>query len=275
MDLKTLRELYDLVERYAPEIIWSDGEWEAHSDYWRARDFLDWYSTKSSVAQTGVWNDRWGTDTLCHHGAFLTCTDRYQPDGYVSKKWEDALTIDTASWGYNRRSNVLQYMTVKELIHNLIEVISKNGNMLLNVGPASDGTIHPIYADRLLGLGQWLQVNGAAIYGTTTWNVCQNETSSSVFYTRTSDRLFVHVTKWPSHNILRLECPKATHNTHATLLGSDGEVRTSDATAVSGLVLQLPPLTPDIIPCQHAWVVALTGVSNLDGNDLDDGNTVS
>lgn len=75
VDTKTLPELYDLVEKYQPELVWSDGEWEASSNYWKAREFLHWYSTNSSVAATAVWNDRWGHETLCKHGGFLTCTE--------------------------------------------------------------------------------------------------------------------------------------------------------------------------------------------------------
>ena len=75
VDTKTMPELYDLVEKYAPEIIWSDGEWEASSAYWKSLDFLHWYSTNSTVAASGVWNDRWGGDTLCKHGSFLTCAE--------------------------------------------------------------------------------------------------------------------------------------------------------------------------------------------------------
>src|SRR3569623_693611 len=154
-------------------------------------------------------------------------------------------------------------MTVTELVHNLIKVVSKNGNMLLNVGPAADGTIHPLYVDRLIGIGDWLQVNGEAIYGTTIWNVCQNETASSVFYTRRADRLYVHFTQWPKNSILRLDCPVSTMKTKATMLGYPSELRTTDSLAVAGIAIELPKLTPDMVPCQHAWVVVLTGLGNL------------
>jgi alpha-L-fucosidase len=284
-------ELYDLVMRYHPELVWSDGEWEAPSDYWKSREFLHWYATKSPVASTAVWNDRWGSDTLCKHGGFLTCTDRYMPSSLVGKKWEDCLTIDKSSWGYNRKSQFQDYLTVPELIQNLITAASRNGNMLLNVGPASDGTIHPIFVDRLVGLGEWLKVNGEGIYNTTVWKVCQNETESSVLYTRSRDTLYAHVTRWPAGGLLELDCPIGTAQTGARMLGldaslpalaartylgnknkiaKDGGEGPSAASApvatdasLSGLTVQLPALTPDLIPCQHAWVIALTGIANL------------
>jgi len=75
VDLKTPMELHDLVQKCEPEIIWSDGEWDTPSDCWKSREFLHWCSTNSSVASSGVWNDRWGQNTLCKHGSFLTCAE--------------------------------------------------------------------------------------------------------------------------------------------------------------------------------------------------------
>lgn len=154
VDTKTVAELYDLVQQYKPELIWSDGDWEAHSDYWKSREFLHWYATESPVAETAVWNDRWGFDTNCRHGGFVTCTDRYNPDTLQPRKYEDAFTIDTTSWGWNRNSSLTNYLSVKEIVHTLIQVVAFNGNVLLNVGPGSDGTISPIFLDRLRGIGK-------------------------------------------------------------------------------------------------------------------------
>lgn len=95
VDLKILPELYDLVERYDPDLVWSDGEWESSSDYWKAREFLYWYGTQSRVANTAVYNDRWGNDTLCKHGGYLTCLDRYMPNSLLTRKWENSFTIGT------------------------------------------------------------------------------------------------------------------------------------------------------------------------------------
>lgn len=67
------------MNNYKPEIIWSDGEWEAPDTYWDSLNFLAWLYNDSPVKDTVVVNDRWGGDTLCKHGGFLTCADRYQP----------------------------------------------------------------------------------------------------------------------------------------------------------------------------------------------------
>ena len=68
------------------------------------------------------------------------------------------------SWGWNRKSKLSDFKTTKELIDELVTTVSRNGNMLLHVGPAADGTISPIFNDRLLGLGDWLKVNGQTGY---------------------------------------------------------------------------------------------------------------
>lgn len=318
---KILKELVDIVIRYHPQVIWSDGDWEAPPRYWKSRQFLYWLLTMSPVAKSVVYNDRWGQGITCHHGSFLTCADRYQPDDFNitnPKKWEDALTIDTHSWGYNRISKLEDYMTTKDLIHTLIKTVAWNGNMLLNVGPASDGTIHPIFVDRLRGIGDWLKVNGPAIYKTDPWLVCQNETWSNVFYTVGNDTrsdtnkkdkplLYVHFTEWPSQNVLKLRCPIVTPTTRISFLGlnishvsetdltKEGYLpfdvvedawqgtkataqermrRLSETQAAipptdlftrpgSFLKIQLPALTPDIIPCQHSWVLVMEGVGNM------------
>lgn len=69
----------ELIEKYKPEVFWSDGEWEAPDIYWSSKEFLAWLFNESPVNHNVVVNDRWGKDTLCRHGSFYTCTDRYNP----------------------------------------------------------------------------------------------------------------------------------------------------------------------------------------------------
>ena len=266
--MKSMPELYNLVEKYKPEILWSDGAWEAHSDYWESKEFLAWVATNSSVKDTVVWNDRWGTDTSCKHGSFLNCNDRFLPNHTITEKWENCMTIQKHSWGWNRNTRLSEFKTTKELIKELILTVSRNGNMLLNVGPASDGTISPIFMDRLIGLGDWLKVNGRAIYKTRPWEVCNGE-SKTTFYTRDDKLLYVHLTKWPGKNQVVLNCPQVSDTTKAFLLGMESNPSDNapsiETNGGESIIIHLPNLNPATIPCQHSWVVAMTDVKNLHG----------
>mmetsp|Transcript_27587 Transcript_27587/g.55701 ORF Transcript_27587/g.55701 Transcript_27587/m.55701 type:complete len:387 (+) Transcript_27587:1345-2505(+) len=270
---KTMPELYDIVRKYEPELIWSDGDWDAPDEYWNAPEFLAWYATNSSVAETAVWNDRWGKGIACHHGAYVTCSDRFQPGKLIEKKWENALTVDPGSWGYNRNETGAEYLSTEYFVHELIETVAYGGNMLLNVGPAADGTIPAIFWDRLLGIGDWLKVNGEAIYATTPWKVAQNETDAGAYYTLKGNTLYALVTRWPKNNQLTLRAPTPTENTRVRMLGLDEKKESGLAWARlfdtyrgrledAGIVIAVPALTPDVIPCQHAWAFAISNIAD-------------
>ena len=126
-------ELYELVEKYQVEVIWSDGDWEASPEYWKSKEFLAWLATNSSVKDTVVWNDRWGKGTSCKHGSYVNCRDRYLPNATSHRYFEAAMTLDKDSWGANRRSSAVDYLTTKELLVTLVKTISRNGNLLINV----------------------------------------------------------------------------------------------------------------------------------------------
>lgn len=79
VDHKILPEMVELVEKYLPEVIWSDGDWEANDTYWKSTQFLAWLYNESPVKGTVVVNDRWGRGIGCHHGDFFSCKDRYNP----------------------------------------------------------------------------------------------------------------------------------------------------------------------------------------------------
>lgn len=227
---KTMVELFELVQTYKPEIIWSDGEWEANSDYWSAKEFLAWLYNISPVKDTVVVNDRWGSESLCKHGGFLTCEDRYNPEKLQRRKWENALTIDKYSWGFRKSANISNYYTYKELIKSLVQTVSYGGNLLLNVGPTHYGTIPPIFQERLLQIGTWLNLNGEAIYNTQPWNICQNDTlSKNVWYTRgtgpAKDTLYVIFFNWPDSDNILLGCLNLPSTATITIFGYEGSLK--------------------------------------------------
>ncbi|XP_039287239.1 alpha-L-fucosidase [Nilaparvata lugens] len=226
VDQKIIPEMRELVFKYRPEVIWSDGEWEAADTYWRSLEFIAWLYNSSPVKDTVVVNDRWGSKTLCKHGGFLTCSDRYNPGKLQSRKWENAFTLDKESWGYRREANLEDYMTIGEIINLIVEAISCNGNVALNVGPTKEGTISPIYQDRLASLGKWLKVTGPAIYKSRPWLQCQNDTlTSNVWYTskpgKGNPEIFAIVLFWPKDGYIDLGCLHSKNVVRVSMFGVD------------------------------------------------------
>lgn len=114
----------ELVNKYQPEVIWSDGEWEAPYQYWNATQFIAWLYNESPVYKTVVTNDRWGQDMLCKHGDFHTCADRYNPGVLKTHKWENAMTIDKLSWGNRANAKLQDFLTSQQLINGKIGIRS-------------------------------------------------------------------------------------------------------------------------------------------------------
>ncbi|XP_021965801.1 plasma alpha-L-fucosidase [Folsomia candida] len=176
VEAKVAPSLREIVEKYAPDIVWPDGEWEASSTYWKSREFLTWLFNESRVKDKVVINDRWGNDTRGKHGGFWTGGDRLNPGYLLPHKWENCMTLDKHSWGYRRNADIGDYLTPRELLTTLVETVACGGNLLVNVGPTKDGMIDPIQQERLLQMGEWLGVNGDAVYGTVPWTKSQNDT---------------------------------------------------------------------------------------------------
>ncbi|XP_067002311.2 alpha-L-fucosidase [Anabrus simplex] len=229
---KTIPELHELVMEYKPEVIWSDGEWEANDDYWTAKEFLAWLYSESPVNDTVVVNDRWGKNILCKHGDFFTCSDRYNPGVLQPHKWENCMTIDKESWGYRRNAKLSDYLSTHDLLEELVVTVSCGGNLLMNVGPTKDGMIPVIFEERLRDVGSWLKVNGEAIYATRPWKAQNDTITEGVWYTTTAENavecfVYAHVLNWPTSGELTLGVPKPLEGSEVTMLGNDGPLEWS------------------------------------------------
>lgn len=260
---KTLVELRELVERYKPEIIWSDGD-PAPAEYWKSREFLAWLYNDSPVRDTVVTNDRWCNGCSCKHGGYFTCYDRYDPGVLQPRKWENCMTLDRQSWGYRRDATLADVLSIQELIETLVQSISCGGNILINVGPTRDGRLELIYQERLQQLGRWLKVNGEGVYGSAAWT-CQNDTATGkVWYTQgvTKDgekAVYVFILEWPSQSVLHLASLRLGAGSRVVLLGAEEEPVTVVEQSTLRLTLALPNLTMDRLPTPWAWVLRVTG----------------
>uniref|UniRef100_A0A8C5KTJ9 Alpha-L-fucosidase n=1 Tax=Jaculus jaculus TaxID=51337 RepID=A0A8C5KTJ9_JACJA len=260
---KTWPELYELVNTYRPEVLWSDGDGGAPDGYWNSTGFLAWLYNDSPVRDTVVTNDRWGAGSICKHGGFYTCSDRYNPGHLLPHKWENCMTIDKSSWGYRRDANICDYLTIEELVKQLVQTVACGGNLLMNIGPTLDGIISPIFEERLRQMGTWLKVNGEAIYESDPWR-SQNDTATpDVWYTSNPKEKLVYATflKWPISGKLLLGEPKATPEATEVKLLGHGQPLTWTLSKPTGIKIQLPPLTPHQLPCEWGWSLVLTRVT--------------
>lgn len=153
----------DLVNRYKPDLIYADGEWEKDDSYWRSNEMIQWLFNESPCKDYVVINDRWFNGCRHKHGGYYT-TEYLREPLNLPKAWEEIRGIGL-SFGYNRDEDLADYATAQELVLMLCDIVSMGGNLCLNVGPSADGKIPVIQQQRLMEIGSWLKVNGEAIYG--------------------------------------------------------------------------------------------------------------
>ncbi len=151
----------DLVRRYRPDILWNDIEWPdagKHGGPFGLRElFDDFYA----AVPDGVVNDRWG-DT--HHD-FRTSEYQHAWENEGGAAWENTRGIGM-SFGYNRVEDASHLLDGPAIARHLADVVSRGGNLLLNVGPAADGRLPDLQRRSLEQLGDWMAVNGDAVHGT-------------------------------------------------------------------------------------------------------------
>ncbi|GEM_PF-101882 len=162
-------QLYEVVQRYEPWVVWADGDLEASSEEWQSPQFLSWLYSESSVRDNVVANDRWGSDTRFKHGDIYTPENQADLD-FEAQAWEESQPM-SASNAFNRAEDAWDYSSSQSLVLHLVDKVSRGGNFLLSIGPDAHGKIPPIMQDRLTDIGKWLSVNGEAIYNTRRWRV--------------------------------------------------------------------------------------------------------
>lgn len=160
-------QMKELINTYQPDVFWTDGDWDASDSLWKSTEFLSWLYNESPVKDKVVTYDRWGSGLRFKHGAVYT--PEYQPDlDFEDHYWEESRGMGF-SYGYNREEDAWDYNSAQSLVLQLIDKVSRGGNFLLDIGPDEHGKIPPIMQERLLQIGDWMKINGEAIYNTVRW----------------------------------------------------------------------------------------------------------
>lgn len=247
------RHWRELIERYQPSVMWNDIAYPAAANL--PELFAHYYNT----VPEGVINDRFlqsfqfdpATSSFLNTGHFDFKTPEYASfDKITDPKWEATRGIGY-SFGYNRNEGLESYLSLKDLVHSFIDIVSKNGNLLLNVGPMADGTIPELQHERLRGLGRWLAVNGEAIYGSRPWTHAEGTTTggAKVRFTRANNAVYATVLEAPSPAPITLQALIVAGGGRVHLLGNDRPLtwRQGDAGLVIDLPQPLPPAVADAV----------------------------
>jgi alpha-L-fucosidase len=264
-------QLKELVKIYGVDVLWNDVSWctdtpalyELFAYYYGANPvgvvndrWMPYSKERASIDTPGGWAavDNGVRERVRAKGTFFggaqtpppthcdfVTTEWTQFDEIQAKKWEVCRGMST-SWGYNRTETEADYESAERLLLNLIDAVSKNGNMLLNIGPrGEDAQIPSEQLSRLRRIGDWMRVNGEAIRGTRAWTRAQTRTEQGeeVRFTRKQDT--VHVIVWgrPGRKTIRLK--EVTLRGIGSLLSDGSPVTLETDGADTLLMFSRPP----------------------------------
>jgi len=188
----------ELIRRFDPDLLWFDTP-QAGPEHLRARELVaEFYNRAAAQGRAVAVNDRAARGPM--HADFRTPEyDSY--DTVREEKWEACRGLGR-SFGFNRAEGTEHTLSTRELVHLLVDVVSKNGNLLLNVGPRADGTIPEVQRRPLEGLGEWLDRYGEAVFGTRPWVAAEDAVASvPVRYTRREGTLYGVCLDWPGESL--------------------------------------------------------------------------
>ena len=259
-----LARLDELMAKYEPDIIWFDNKMDIIGEPYRKQFLANYYNL----------GQKWGREVVCTYksedlakGTAVLDLERSRMSEKKEFPW---LTDDSIDWGAWCDVSNPDYKSTNRLIDFLVDVVSKNGAVLLNITPKANGEIPQPVQERLLEMGAWLQLNGAAIYGARPWKIYgegpqriveghlsedQNPeaVAEDIRFTTKGDTLYAIALDWAGENAVITTLANGSkiyeqEISSVRLLGHEKKLqwqRTSQ-----GLEISLPPTRP----CEHAFV---------------------
>lgn len=257
----------ELVDKYQPQLVWFDWwiEQPVFAPY--LKRFAAYYYNRGAQWERGVAinykNQSFPTD------AAVFDVERGQLDAIAPYFWQTDTSVIKNSWGYVADR---KYKTATHVVCDLVDIVSKNGALLLNIGPRADGTIPEEEEQILLDIGRWLTVNGEAIYDTRAWKTygegptqidtgsfSDNErppfTDRDIRFTTKGDALYAILFAWPENDEVTVQSLGTNFRLYdreigsVELIGSQEKLKWSRTSR--GLKVKLPAEKP----CDHAFVL--------------------
>jgi len=230
----------ELIERYQPSVLWND------ITYPKAGKLTEIISEYYNRVPEGVVDNRFGVDF-----ADFTTPEYAKYDKITEKKWESCRGLGF-SFGYNRVEGPKEVIASDKLVALLVDIVSKNGNLLLNIGPRPDGSISEIQLDRLHALGRWLGVNGEGIFGTRPWVRAAAKSAEGVDlrFTKKDNTLYAFLVNRPEGTTLTIPALRAARGAIISLMGGE---RLEWSQSDGNLVVKTGPLHG-----AYAWGLKIT-----------------
>jgi len=268
----------ELIDKYEPSILWNDIGYPPETNLY---ELFAYYYNK---IPDGLVNDRWiqipkrrrWLYTIWPVRKFLErmmkkaimkngikpprpphsdySTPEYTTLSSISKhKWECVRGVGK-SFGYNQFETPDHYITAAELVRMLVDIVSKNGSLLLNIGPMADGTLPEVQVERVIALGDWLKVNGDAIYESRPWIRAEGKTDCDIDirFTKKGDRLYTILMDTPKKANIIIKNFQAPRESTIVFLGTSGVLEWQQKG--EDLLISLP----DEIPDQPAHVLMIS-----------------
>ncbi|MBN1911027.1 MAG: alpha-L-fucosidase [Pirellulales bacterium] len=230
LDEIAVPQVKEILGNYDIDVLWWD------TPRWMTKERADRFLPLLKLRPGIVWNNRLGGG---YKGCFGTPEQKVPAKG-LDYDWETCMTINH-TWGYKSWDH--DWKSPETLIRHLVDIASKGGNFLLNVGPTKEGLIPQPSIDRLKAMGKWMKVNGQAIYGTT---ASPFERPAWGRYTKKPGKLYAHVFDWPKSKTLEIPL-KDVKVTKAELLTADGPEDLKVDATTDGITVHLPNTAPDPI----------------------------
>jgi alpha-L-fucosidase len=203
-------QLQELVKGYGPlAVMWFDGDWVVEWSDDQGRELYGWLRSlqKDLVINNRIGAGRQGMKGMSKAGSFAgdfgTPEQEVPATGLPGVDWESCMTMND-TWGFKHFDD--NWKSTEKLVRTLVDIASKGGNFLLNVGPTAEGLIPAPSVERLAGMGRWLRANGEAIYGTGASPIAAPAWGR---ITRKPGRLYLHVFDWPATRALSVQLQTA------------------------------------------------------------------
>ena len=274
-----LTHTYELINKYEPKLIWFD--WTVNNPVlmpYFNKFMAYYYNNALDWGKNVVVNTKYGYPTNVQ----VWDIERGKSGKMMQFPWQTDTSVGKKSWSYIDGE---ENKSPEQIVHDLIDIVSKNGNLLLNIGPRADGTITDEQKAVLLSIGKWLKVNGEAIYDTYKWKQSEQWSEGDrnwkdkgkhyvggnsilkqtvdpdpgfavkeAFFTAKNNAVYAILPKFPENQVI-LKDIRTSSKTKITLLGYDKTLKWKQNG--NNIVIEIPTIPYSKVPCQYAWTLKL------------------